>query len=116
MLNPLNTQGYLDYKQVPRDRYIYIAKYHIIQVYSGITSGRVLDGELLYTKIQEVTSTYDKLVSQKVLPLKAEEKWLQENIEINWNSVTENKILNQLEPKIREFNYKFLNKISAKVI
>ena len=25
-----------------------------IQVYSGITSGRVLDGELLYTKILEV--------------------------------------------------------------
>ena len=28
--------------------------YHIIQIYSGITSGRVLDGELLYTKILEV--------------------------------------------------------------
>ena len=27
---------------------------HIIQIYSGITSGRVLDGELLYTKILEV--------------------------------------------------------------
>ena len=26
----------------------------IIQIYSGITSGRVLDGELLYTKIAEV--------------------------------------------------------------
>ena len=26
---------------------------------------------------------YDRLVSQKVLPPKAEEKWLQENIEIN---------------------------------
>ena len=26
----------------------------IIQIYSGITSGRVLDGELLYTKILEV--------------------------------------------------------------
>ena len=24
---------------------------NIIQIYSGITSGRVLDGELLYTKI-----------------------------------------------------------------
>ena len=28
--------------------------YNIIQIYSGITSGRVLDGELLYTKIPEV--------------------------------------------------------------
>ena len=27
---------------------------HIIQICSGITSGRVLDGELLYTKILEV--------------------------------------------------------------
>ena len=27
---------------------------HIIQIYSGMTSGRVLDGELLYTKILEV--------------------------------------------------------------
>ena len=27
---------------------------HIIQIYSGITTGRVLDGELLYTKILEV--------------------------------------------------------------
>ena len=26
---------------------------YIIQIYSGITSGRVLDGELLYTKILE---------------------------------------------------------------
>ena len=26
----------------------------IIQIYSGITSGRVLDGELLYTEILEV--------------------------------------------------------------
>ena len=27
---------------------------HIDQIYSGITSGRVLNGELLYTKILEV--------------------------------------------------------------
>ena len=27
---------------------------HTIHMYSGITSGRVLDGELLYTKILEV--------------------------------------------------------------
>ena len=27
---------------------------HISQVYSGITNGRVLDGELLYTEILEV--------------------------------------------------------------
>ena len=27
---------------------------YIIQIYSGITSGRVLDGELLYTEILEV--------------------------------------------------------------
>ena len=26
----------------------------IIQIYSGITSGKVLDGELLYTKILEI--------------------------------------------------------------
>ena len=32
---------------------IYIEHYYITQVYSGITSGRVLDGELLYTKILE---------------------------------------------------------------
>ena len=56
---------------------------------------------------------YDRLVSQKVLPPKADEKWLQENIEINCNSVTKNKVLNQLEPEIREFNCKFLNKILA---
>ena len=31
--------------------YYYI---HIIQIYSGITSGRVLDGELIYIKILEV--------------------------------------------------------------
>ena len=29
-------------------------KNDIIQIYSGITSGRVLDGELLYTEILEV--------------------------------------------------------------
>ena len=28
--------------------------YHVIQICSGITSGRVLDVELLYTKIPEV--------------------------------------------------------------
>ena len=28
----------------------------IFQIFSGITSGRVLDGELLYTEIQEVNS------------------------------------------------------------
>ena len=33
--------------------YIYI-KYNIIHMYSLITSGRVLNGELLYTKILEV--------------------------------------------------------------
>ena len=33
--------------------YSYLVIY-IIQVYSGITSGRVLDGELLYTEILEV--------------------------------------------------------------
>ena len=32
----------------------YILTYDIIQIYSGITSGRVLDGELLYTNILEV--------------------------------------------------------------
>ena len=33
---------------------IYIKAHNIIQIYSGITSGRVPDGELLYTKILEV--------------------------------------------------------------
>ena len=32
----------------------YIKSFNIIQICSGITSGRVLDGELLYTKILEV--------------------------------------------------------------
>ena len=31
--------------------------YHTIHMYAGITSGRVLDGELLYTKIPEVNLT-----------------------------------------------------------
>ena len=30
--------------------------YSIIQIYSGVTSGRVFDGELLYMKILEVNS------------------------------------------------------------
>ena len=34
-------------------RYRYIV-YNAIHMYSGITSGRVLDGELLYTQILEV--------------------------------------------------------------
>ena len=34
--------------------YIYIYIYNTIHMYSGITSGRVLNGELLYTKILEV--------------------------------------------------------------
>ena len=34
--------------------YVYISIYNTIYMYSGITSGRVLDGELLYTKILEV--------------------------------------------------------------
>ena len=33
--------------------YLFIC-FYIIQIYSGITSGRVLNGELLYTKILEV--------------------------------------------------------------
>ena len=32
----------------------YRPSYHTNQIYSGITSGRVLSGELLYTKILEV--------------------------------------------------------------
>ena len=32
----------------------YNLKYHIIQIYSGITSGKVLNEELFYTKILEV--------------------------------------------------------------
>ena len=46
----------------PLDIYIYIYPkdynvpyiYNTIHMYSGITSGRVLNGELLYTKILEV--------------------------------------------------------------
>ena len=38
----------------PLDIYIYIYIYNTIYMYSGITSGRVLNGELLYTKILEV--------------------------------------------------------------
>ena len=34
--------------------YKYILNINTIYMYSGITSGRVLDGELLYTKILEV--------------------------------------------------------------
>ena len=33
--------------------HIYIYIYNTIHMYSGITSGRVLNGELLYTKILE---------------------------------------------------------------
>ena len=33
---------------------IYVILYYMIQIYSGITSGRLPDGELLYTKILEV--------------------------------------------------------------
>ena len=33
---------------------VWIALYNTIHMYSGITSGRVLNGELLYTKILEV--------------------------------------------------------------
>ena len=33
---------------------MYIFNYNTIHMHSGITSGRVLDGELLYTKILEV--------------------------------------------------------------
>ena len=34
--------------------FLVIQVLYIIQIYSGITSGRVLEGELLYTKILEV--------------------------------------------------------------
>ena len=34
--------------------YVYKYEYNAIHMYSGITSGRVLDAELLYTKILEV--------------------------------------------------------------
>ena len=36
-----------------REILILIKKSYIIQIYSGITSGRVLDGERLYTEILE---------------------------------------------------------------
>ena len=34
--------------------FLHIFIIHIIQIYSGITSGRVLNGKLIYTKILEV--------------------------------------------------------------
>ena len=34
--------------------FAYIFSIHVIQIYSGITSARVLDGELLYTEILEI--------------------------------------------------------------
>ena len=37
---------------------IFIKLSYLIQICSGITSGRVLDGELLYTKILEVNLTH----------------------------------------------------------
>ena len=36
------------------EQVLYIYFIYIIQIYSGITSGRVFDGELLYIKILEV--------------------------------------------------------------
>ena len=38
------------------DSRIYMNCINTVHVYSGITSGRVLDGELLYTKILEVNA------------------------------------------------------------
>ena len=38
----------------PPPPFLYICIYITIHMYSGITSGRVLNGELLYTKILEV--------------------------------------------------------------
>ena len=35
--------------------YLHMCLHNTIHIYSGITSGRVLDGELFYTKILEVT-------------------------------------------------------------
>ena len=43
-------------------QYTYI--YNTIHMYSGITSGRVLNGELLYTKILEVNLFANKLTSR----------------------------------------------------
>ena len=43
-----------DEEQVCKHQFTFILMLtHIIQIYSGITSGRVFDGELLYTKILE---------------------------------------------------------------
>ena len=44
------------------NEFIYI--YNTIHMYSGITSGRVLNGELLYTKILEVNANANKLTSR----------------------------------------------------
>ena len=52
--------------------YIYIYMYHYTSyMYSGITSGRVLDGELLYTKILEVNlfAFADRLFRRDFSPL-----------------------------------------------
>ena len=47
--------------------YIYTYIYNTIYMYSGITSGRVLNGELLYTKILEVNLSYVPSSGEKSL-------------------------------------------------
>ena len=46
---------------------LYSLMHNTIHMYSGITSGRVLDGELLYTKILEVNSQHALLSGEKSL-------------------------------------------------
>ena len=51
--NPLEIYIYI-YIYIYKLSYLGIYIYNTIHMYSGITSGRVLNGELLYTKILEV--------------------------------------------------------------
>ena len=45
--------------------------FSIIQIYSGITSGRVLDWELLYTKILEVIFFDSRIYPKQINPLES---------------------------------------------
>ena len=55
---------------------------YIIQIYFGITSGRVLDGELLYTRILEVNlfAFAYKLFHEDFSPIEAEPRRLERNL------------------------------------
>ena len=55
---------------------------------------------------------YTRLLKQKAKNAKAIKRWCDFfALDINWSSVTCNKIKNQFEVKIGEFNYKLINDI-----